>query len=185
MLSNVAHPNITSYYGSFVEDGVLNVVMEYADNGSLFQHIHRAKQPFSEVRTPLSPDIGTPLHVGAPLHGARHAAQSGTPLPRARADSALRGRVPQAQIVNFLAQMLLALQHLHDKKILHRDIKTKNVFVNKKMQIKLGDFGLSKMLGARCRTRPACAMQAVTLWSGAARGGILLMRAYIAPLLRF
>jgi serine/threonine protein kinase len=49
VLSNVAHPNITSYYGSFVEDGVLNVVMEYADNGSLFQHIHRAKQPFSEV----------------------------------------------------------------------------------------------------------------------------------------
>lgn len=53
----------------------------------------------------------------------------------------------QAQITNFLAQMLLALQHLHEKKILHRDIKTKNIFVTKKMQIKLGDFGLSKMLG--------------------------------------
>jgi len=101
VLSTVAHPNITSYYGSFVQDSVLNVVMEYADNGSLFQHVQRAKQPFSE-----------------------------------------------AQIVNFAAQMLLALQHLHEKNILHRDIKTKNIFVTKKMQIKLGDFGLSKMLGS-------------------------------------
>jgi len=39
VLSNVAHPNIVAYYGSFVEDNILNVVMEYADNGSLFQHI--------------------------------------------------------------------------------------------------------------------------------------------------
>jgi serine/threonine protein kinase len=33
VLSNVAHPNIVAYYGSFVEDNILNVVMEYADNG--------------------------------------------------------------------------------------------------------------------------------------------------------
>ena len=42
----------------------------------------------------------------------------------------------------------MSLQHLHDKKILHRDLKTKNIFVTKKGQVKLGDFGLSKMLGS-------------------------------------
>lgn len=41
----------------------------------------------------------------------------------------------------------MALDHLHDKKILHRDLKTKNIFITKKNQVKLGDFGLSKMLG--------------------------------------
>lgn len=35
VLSSVSHPNIIGYHGSFVEDGVMNVVMEYADNGSL------------------------------------------------------------------------------------------------------------------------------------------------------
>lgn len=50
--------------------------------------------------------------------------------------------------MSFFAQLLLALQHLHQRKILHRDIKTKNVFVTKENKIKLGDFGLSKMLDA-------------------------------------
>ena len=44
----MAHPNIIGYYGSFIEDGVLNVVMEYTDNGSLFQLIQKCRQPFSE-----------------------------------------------------------------------------------------------------------------------------------------
>jgi len=35
VLSSVSHPNIIGYFGSFQEDGVMNVVMEYADNGSL------------------------------------------------------------------------------------------------------------------------------------------------------
>lgn len=33
--------------------------------------------------------------------------------------------------MSFFVQLLLALQHLHKRKILHRDIKTKNVFVTK------------------------------------------------------
>lgn len=100
VLSNVAHPNIVAYYGSFVEDNILNVVMEYADNGSLFQHIQRAKAPFAE-----------------------------------------------SEILSIFAQLVSSLKYLHDKKILHRDLKTKNIFMTKKHKVKLGDFGLSKMMG--------------------------------------
>ena len=35
ILSSLSHPNIIGYHGSFIEGGVLNVVMEYADRGSL------------------------------------------------------------------------------------------------------------------------------------------------------
>lgn len=49
VLSSLQHPGIVAYYGSFIEDGMLNVVMEYADNGSLFQHVQRCREPFSEV----------------------------------------------------------------------------------------------------------------------------------------
>lgn len=42
-----------------------------------------------------------------------------------------------------MVQLLLAVFHMHSKKILHRDIKTENILVTE-MIVKLGDFGLSK-----------------------------------------
>lgn len=43
-------------------------------------------------------------------------------------------------------QICMALKYLHDNHILHRDLKTANVFLTSKNVVKLGDFGISTIL---------------------------------------
>ncbi|KAJ4428031.1 hypothetical protein ANN_24045 [Periplaneta americana] len=49
-------------------------------------------------------------------------------------------------ILNWFVQICLALKHVHDRKILHRDIKSQNIFLTKGNHVKLGDFGIAKIL---------------------------------------
>lgn len=48
--------------------------------------------------------------------------------------------------MNYFTQICLALKHIHDRKIMHRDIKPHNVFLTRRGICKLGDFGVSKVL---------------------------------------
>ena len=41
--------------------------------------------------------------------------------------------------------MVSGLKALHDFKICHRDIKSANIFLNSKNEVKLGDFNVSKV----------------------------------------
>jgi NIMA (never in mitosis gene a)-related kinase len=51
------------------------------------------------------------------------------------------------EILTFFVQLCLGLKHMHDRKILHRDIKTKNVFLAEhESTVVLGDMGISKVL---------------------------------------
>lgn len=56
------------------------------------------------------------------------------------------------EILKFFAQMLLSIQHVHSKQILHRDLKTQNILLDKKREVvKIGDFGISKVLSSKSK----------------------------------
>lgn len=44
--------------------------------------------------------------------------------------------------------MMVGLRDLHAKKILHRDIKTLNVFLDENHNVRIGDLGVAKTLNA-------------------------------------
>lgn len=52
----------------------------------------------------------------------------------------------ESQVLDWFTQICLAIKHIHDKKILHRDLKSGNIFLTKDGKIKLGDFGIAKCL---------------------------------------
>ncbi|XP_001641201.2 STE20-like serine/threonine-protein kinase isoform X2 [Nematostella vectensis] len=54
------------------------------------------------------------------------------------------------RILNWLAQLLLALKHIHGQNILHRDLKTQNIFLTKDDVVKIGDFGIARILDSTC-----------------------------------
>ena len=53
---------------------------------------------------------------------------------------------PESQILDWFTQICLAMKHVHDRKILHRDLKSSNIFMTKSGFCKLGDFGIAKTL---------------------------------------
>ena len=54
----------------------------------------------------------------------------------------------EKEIINALIQLLLGLSYIHDKKIVHRDIKTKNIFIQNENTLRIGDFGIAKIFNS-------------------------------------
>merc|ERR1719502_1251090 len=66
-----------------------------------------------------------------------------------------RKRLHELEVKCYTQQVINALKYLHSHRVIHRDLKLGNLFLNDKMEVKIGDFGLATKLefdGERKRT---------------------------------
>uniref|UniRef100_A0A8D2Q933 Serine/threonine-protein kinase Nek11 n=1 Tax=Varanus komodoensis TaxID=61221 RepID=A0A8D2Q933_VARKO len=55
----------------------------------------------------------------------------------------------ESQIIEWFIQLLLGVNYMHERRILHRDLKAKNIFLKNNL-VKIGDFGVSRLLMGSC-----------------------------------
>ena len=72
-----------------------------------------------------------------------------------------QGVIPWKEAVHFTTQILRALQHAHDKGIVHRDIKPQNIMLLENGSIKVTDFGIARFSRSETRTMTEAAIGSV------------------------
>lgn len=63
------------------------------------------------------------------------------------------GGMPLDQAVRIVGEVCDALHHAHSQRIIHRDIKPENILFTSHEEVKLVDFGIAKLAGARTMTQ--------------------------------
>jgi NIMA (never in mitosis gene a)-related kinase len=75
-------------------------------------------------------------------------AGNGDMFQRLRRLAQKRQMMPEDKAWVFFIQLSIGIQALHRNNILHRDLKSANVFLSNKNMIKIGDLGVAKLLAA-------------------------------------
>lgn len=68
-----------------------------------------------------------------------------------------RSYLTEFEVRNYMFQIVQGVKYLHNKKIIHRDLKTNNILLDKNLELKIGDFGLiGKLNNDKDRKHTSC-----------------------------
>uniref|UniRef100_A0A6Q2YB84 Ribosomal protein S6 kinase n=1 Tax=Esox lucius TaxID=8010 RepID=A0A6Q2YB84_ESOLU len=117
ILAEVNHPFIVKLHYAFQTEGKLYLILDFLRGGDLFTRL--SKEVFLVFQL-------TPVKNGSCfiLH--------------------LQVMFTEEDVKFYLAELALALDHLHSLGIIYRDLKPENILLDEEGHIKITDFGLSK-----------------------------------------
>lgn len=68
-------------------------------------------------------------------------------------------------IQRIIYQIAKGVKYLHDNDLLHRDLKPANILIDPHtLDVKIGDFGLSRRTGETAQSRRGFTLDVSTLW---------------------
>ncbi|CAG9327750.1 unnamed protein product [Blepharisma stoltei] len=109
-----------------------------------------------EIVTSKSTDDRTPGNVYLLFEYMHHDLEGLLNMPKPK----IEYTVPHLKC--FIKQMLQAIEYLHSKNIIHRDIKCANLLVNDDGEVKLADFGLARSVSSN--PQEMYTNRVITLW---------------------
>lgn len=130
---NLTHPFCIRQYGSFQDKYHLYFLFDLMNGGDLMDILVNDAAAV-KVRTPTKP-----------LRPACLAPQV----------QVLKG-LSEEVVKFYIASIVLALEYLHENKVIYRDLKPENVLIDQQGYPKLGDFGFAKVLKRGKKTYTFC-----------------------------
>lgn len=166
------HSNIVSYEDFFLqlnvkalknELGVSDAIDDSHD--SVFNSLYAAQQPLSHSQGSMNDsvlaaqknsragehnaDVGVCLIMELCSNGDLHGVIGAM---REKYMDSGRHPVSEETIMSWIRQCASALEYIHGKGFIHRDVKPLNVFFDAQGNIKLGDFGVAAVVGLGCHS---------------------------------
>ncbi|KAI0795053.1 hypothetical protein C8Q75DRAFT_748694 [Abortiporus biennis] len=86
-----------------------------------------------------------------------------------------KGRLGEDEVRTMFGQLCLAVNYVHDKGIVHRDLKLENVLLDERCRVKLGDFGFTREFDKSVLLETFCGT------TGYAAPEMLLCKKYLGP----
>lgn len=139
-VSRLQHPGIVPLYSVGVEEGNPYFVMEWLPGCTLSDILESLRD--SKPSTLSGSDMDLAVR--------RRAREAGAALPQLASQAAFKGSWEKV-CMRLFKQIAEALEHVHARGILHRDVKPSNIFVTPTGRAMLLDFGLALIDDAQSR----------------------------------
>ena len=142
IISSLRHPNIVLYMGASVDKDNYYMITEYLPNGTLFDLLHNNNNTNSNNNNKNNNN-----NYGENINNNSLISTNNNSINNFDNYSKNSFFLNDSMKIKIALQIAFVIKYLHSRKIVHCDLKSPNILIDKNYNIKLGDFGLSRFIG--------------------------------------